>query len=98
MTKLTRTIIALALGLMIGLTMCTSGAFAQSISTNTPGSAAHATYQGYNQHGYNQWNDRVSYGRISRYRPRHVKCVRIVKYVRTRHFVRRVVYQSCRWV
>lgn len=97
MAKLTKTIAALALGLMLGLSMCT-GAFAQSVSTNTPSSAAHATYQGSNQHGYTQLNGHVSYGHINHYRPRHVKCVRIVKYVRTRHSVRRVVSQSCRWL
>ncbi len=99
MRRFTKAIAAAALGLMLSLSLFTSGAFAQTINATTAThtvvaqeanlaeQAASAYNSGYNDHsGLNRGSDH-------RWR---IRCVRVPVWVRTRHGFRRVWARYCR--
>ena len=99
MLKITKAIAATALALVMGASLCVPGAFAQSVSQNMNQSAtnqtivaqvanaAGATWQG--NHAHNGYGN-------SRARGRHVRCVRVVRWVRVHHRMQREWVRVCR--
>lgn len=102
MRRLTKTIAAVALGLMLSLSLFTSGAFAQTVNATTAthtvvaqeaslaeqaASTTAAYSSGYNDHS------RLNRGPDHKWR---IKCVSVPVWVRTRHGFRRVWARYCR--
>ena len=111
MSKLTKAVVATALGLVMGASLCVPGAFAQSVHQNMNQSATSQTIvaqvansvgvalqgshvrngygNGYAHNGYGNNNGRGRY-------TRHVRCVRVIKWVRVHHRMQRQWVRVCR--
>ncbi len=112
MFKLSKVGIAAVLGLTLVLSAFSSGAFAQSINQNSirevtqtavaqnqaarPGENWTANRHPVNGQQGNRWHNACGWHMNCHKPVQHNKCVRVVKWVKSGHATRRVLYWVCR--